>query len=224
MKILVLGDNQTGKTSIIRRFVYNKPPTGYRPTRGIDFHQKTFDISGQPLIVGLWDVIGRAEISSVPKVYFRDAGGILLVCDGKNPNFENLTHWKREIQHKFDCLCTPVPIVLLVNKCDGKNSDVFQINSLLFDQFCIKYHLVGWFRTSSASTDSQLNEAVYALINSILSHDDPRINSDKDAFIKDDETFNLNENKKDSYWDNICYYCDYLIPSLIIPKHNSTYT
>jgi GTPase SAR1 family protein len=59
-----------------------------------------------------------------------------------------IKQWKREIQHKFDLPSNrPVPIVLLVNKCDGKNSGKY------FTLICEHTYLF-----------IQINECLYPMI------------------------------------------------------------
>jgi small GTP-binding protein len=58
LKIVVVGDCGTGKTSIIRRFIHGTFDEDSRPTIGANFFQKSFYIQNSEICLQFWDTTG----------------------------------------------------------------------------------------------------------------------------------------------------------------------
>ena len=57
-KILVIGDQATGKTSMVNRFVNKTFDPVHRATIACDFSLKIVQINGRPLRIQLWEIAG----------------------------------------------------------------------------------------------------------------------------------------------------------------------
>jgi small GTP-binding protein len=84
-KICLLGDYAVGKTSLVRRFVYNLFEDKYLSTIGVKVSRKVVAVprgdEAVELVVMLWDLAGSEEFDSVRASYLRGAAGALVVCD-----------------------------------------------------------------------------------------------------------------------------------------------
>ncbi len=58
-KIVFLGDQGVGKTSIITRFMYDSFDKNYQATIGIDFLSKTMYLEDRTVRLQLWDTAGE---------------------------------------------------------------------------------------------------------------------------------------------------------------------
>ena len=58
-KLVFLGDQSVGKTSIITRFMYDKFDSTYQATIGIDFLSKTMYLDDRVVRLQLWDTAGQ---------------------------------------------------------------------------------------------------------------------------------------------------------------------
>ena len=57
-KLVFLGDQGVGKTSIITRFMYDSFDKNYQATIGIDFLSKTMYLEDRTVRLQLWDTAG----------------------------------------------------------------------------------------------------------------------------------------------------------------------
>ncbi len=83
-KICLLGDFAVGKTSLVRRFVYNKFETDYQATIGVHISRKEVllqDAGAKKVGLVLWDLAGGETFSQMEESYYRGSAGALLVAD-----------------------------------------------------------------------------------------------------------------------------------------------
>jgi len=120
IKIIVVGDMGTGKTSLIRRFVDGSFSEFYRITIGVDFANKTIMIGDKKVEIQLWDIAGQERFGSMTGVYYRESYGSLVVFDViRSSTFEMTKIWKDDIDSKvLTSEGSPIPTVLVANKID----------------------------------------------------------------------------------------------------------
>jgi small GTP-binding protein len=84
-KVCLLGDFAVGKTSLVRRFVYDLFDDRYISTIGVRVSRKTVALPRDGEIVELnmmlWDLAGIDGFDRVRASYLRGASGAVLVCD-----------------------------------------------------------------------------------------------------------------------------------------------
>ncbi|KAJ2629852.1 Ras- protein Rab-6B, partial [Coemansia sp. RSA 1287] len=64
-KLVFLGEQGAGKTSVITRFMYDTFDTTYQATIGIDFLSKTMYLEDRTVRLQLWDTAGQERFRSL---------------------------------------------------------------------------------------------------------------------------------------------------------------
>ena len=93
-KIITIGDSGVGKTSIIRRYVFNNFEDNLS-TIGVNFTFKDATLkNGKEVKIKLIDTAGQEKYKSLSKSYFKNVDGVLFVFafDDKK-SFDNIREW-----------------------------------------------------------------------------------------------------------------------------------
>jgi Ras-related protein Rab-6A len=115
-KIIFLGDQSVGKSSILNRFYQDKFEQEYQATIGLDFHSKNTEINGTTVRLLLYDTAGQEKFKSLIPMYIRDANIILVVYDiTLKDSFTHTEHWVNETK---DLKRDDAIFVLVGNKID----------------------------------------------------------------------------------------------------------
>ena len=121
-KICLIGEGAVGKTSLIKRFVFDQFSDGYLITIGTKITKKEIVIknpeSGEDLtvIMMIWDIMGQKGFREILRdAYFFGAQGAMAVCDvTRKDTLSELEGW---IQSMND-VTKDVPLVFIGNKVD----------------------------------------------------------------------------------------------------------
>jgi Ras-related protein Rab-6A len=160
-KLVFLGDQSVGKTSIITRFMYDNFDRHYQATIGIDFLSKTMYLEDRTVRLQLWDTAGQERFRSLIPSYIRDSSVAVVVYDvTSRASFLNTTKWVEDVRAERG---NDVVICLVGNKTDLGN-DKRQIsteegeekakkNGLLFMECSAKagYNVKSLFRKLATS-------------------------------------------------------------------------
>ena len=115
-KVLLLGNSDVGKSSLILRYVDQVWSDTFVPTIGVDFKVKTLEIENKQIKMQIWDTAGQERFRNVISSYFRGSHGIFLIYDITNrDSFKNLENWLIEIEKNAS---QNVLKILIGNKSD----------------------------------------------------------------------------------------------------------
>ncbi|KAG7225773.1 hypothetical protein INR49_014424 [Caranx melampygus] len=78
-KLVFLGEQSVGKTSLITRFMYDSFDNTYQATIGIDFLSKTMYLEDRTIRLQLWDTAGQERFRSLIPSYIRDSAAAVVV-------------------------------------------------------------------------------------------------------------------------------------------------
>ncbi|XP_069049839.1 ras-related protein Rab-41 isoform X6 [Lepisosteus oculatus] len=115
-KLVFLGEQSVGKTSLITRFMYDSFDNTYQATIGIDFLSKTMYLEDRTIRLQLWDTAGQERFRSLIPSYIRDSAAAVVVYDIANLNsFQQTSKWIDDVRTERG---SDVIIMLVGNKTD----------------------------------------------------------------------------------------------------------
>lgn len=97
--VVMVGDTEVGKTSIIKYFVNDSFDSEQKSTIGALFHTFKTEIKGQPVTIQIWDTAGQEKYRSLGPIYYRKAQAAIVVYDISNQNsFNSLDQWILDVK------------------------------------------------------------------------------------------------------------------------------
>ena len=114
LKILLIGNSDVGKTSIILKYVDNNFSEEHLSTIGIEKKYKEIIKGNYKIILDIYDTAGQERYKVINKSFFNGAKGIIFVYDITNfKSFEGIQNWMKETE-----LYTNFKSILCGNKID----------------------------------------------------------------------------------------------------------
>ena len=168
LKLCLMGESAVGKTSLIRRFVFDQFDDKYITTLGTKVTKKEMKIQdpkNQELLevhLMIWDIMGQQGARQLlQNAYFFGAQGIIAVCDVTRENtLSELHNWVDAVHN----VAEEIPTVFLGNKCD---LDEQQVDSNELKKLASQYEKSVAF-LSSAKTGYNVALAFKTLSEEIL--------------------------------------------------------
>ena len=161
--IITLGDSGVGKTSILRRFIYDIYEDNSMSTIGLSFSFKEIVLQNKKKVkIKIIDTGGQEKYRAVAKTYFKNTDGVLFVyAIDKQKSFDDITEWidlfNRENNDKEG-----FPKILV----EAKNDLERVVDKEISENFA-KERGLGWISTSSKKNDKiddlfqQMAEEIY---------------------------------------------------------------
>lgn len=169
LKVIVVGEMGTGKTSWIRQYVQGFFSEFYKTTIGVDFANKIIKWEdGIEINLQLWDIAGQERYGNMTHVYFQEAVGALVMFDVTRSNsLDMVKDWKSDIDTKvFTSQGTPIPCLLLGNKIDlvpdGKWAQKDEM-----EQYVKDHSFINFFETSARDA-TNIEKAANYLVKYIM--------------------------------------------------------
>lgn len=116
-KTIIIGDCNVGKTSIIKRYLYNKFTTQTDSTIGASFSCTRREEKDRYKKLDIWDTAGQERYRTIINIYYRGADACILVCDlTKKDSIDNLEYWIKDLLERTDN--KEIEVILVGNKTD----------------------------------------------------------------------------------------------------------
>lgn len=112
-----------GKTSLVRRFVFDVFDDKYIQTFGTKVSKKSMTVEGETMDLLLWDILGQKTHEALHEAYYKGAAGALAVCDFTRPEtMKSLKGWLGS----FRSVVGNRPVLILGNKSDLQKEFAFK--------------------------------------------------------------------------------------------------
>lgn len=123
-KVMLLGDIGVGKTSLVRRLVYNCFQHDYKATIGVDVytHDFTLETAAGPIPARelIWDIDGDFGESIFKQIYIKGATAALVIGDcTRKATLASVITLAQTFQDQFPGR----PVILAANKTDLVSDD-----------------------------------------------------------------------------------------------------
>ncbi|CDW74490.1 small gtpase rab7 [Stylonychia lemnae] len=128
LKIIIIGDQGVGKTSLLEAYTLNGLSQHSKPTIGAEFKKKVITLGDSPtplykgveLNLQIWDTAGQERFSSLSTQFYRGSDCCILAFDLTNKeSYDHLHKWIDVVQETTGD--QGIPIILVGNKCDKIN-------------------------------------------------------------------------------------------------------
>ena len=153
LSFILIGDSTVGKTCFLTRYFKNQFNETFLSTIGIDKEIKHVKVGNESYKITLWDTAGQDRFKCLPKKYYQNADGVLLLFDVTNEEtFNNVSNWMKDVKENSSKNVTSengkeseIALYLIGNKIDlpnrviSKEQAETQAKSLGMKYFCLNY-------------------------------------------------------------------------------------
>ncbi|EDV42415.2 uncharacterized protein Dana_GF17026, isoform C [Drosophila ananassae] len=160
-KVIVIGEEGVGKTSLVRRYVEGRFSIRERNTIGLNLSTKEVRVDDRAVTLQIWDTAGQERFLCLSSCFYRGVDCCVLVFDITSlDSFKSLGMWRDQFLIKADPR-DPVnfPFIVLGNKVDLDNSHV---PNNRVKEWCQRNNNISYYETS-AKEGTNLHLAFKAL-------------------------------------------------------------
>lgn len=181
-KIVLIGDQDVGKTQFLLKYTNDYFPETHVASIGVEYKTKTLIKGKYKITLNIWDSAGQEHFKSITKTFFNNTAGIIFIYNiNRRSSFSGPTgikNWIRDAEEygNFEC-------VICGNLIGSENKRVVSFSEL--KELATKKNF-GYFETCP-ETGKNINEAFDYLIDNIIK------NRSEEELVKE---FGIQERKR----------------------------
>jgi len=161
VKVVLLGHQGVGKSSIVLRFVTKNYRQYSESTIGASYMSKLVMVNEKPIKFQIWDTAGQEKFHSLAPMYYRNAAAAILVYDiTKASTFKTLQNWVYELEQRGP---KDIALAIVGNKSDL--TSMREVERSTAEAYARE--IGGIFQETSAKNDEGI-EDVFGLVSEIL--------------------------------------------------------
>lgn len=168
IKIITVGNSETGKSCIIKRYCEKRFVPKYLQTIGIDYGVTKVNLKEREVKLNIFDMSGHVIFHEVRNEFYKDTQGAILVYDVTDKSsFDSLEDWINEIKTDLEAAHSNqfenIVFALCGNKIDKGKRVVDENDARLWA------HLKGYhYFETSASSGAGISEMFETLLGEIV--------------------------------------------------------
>ena len=168
IKLIVLGDSNVGKSSVINRICLEKFDSNTIPTIGPELQNYAIKINDKIIGIHIWDTAGQEAFKAVIKKHYQDADVCLFVYSVNDYNsFNNIRNWYKELlQNNAKAEKNEVISILLGNKKDV-DEDQRKVTKEEGENLAKEYNFFLFKEISCKSENKEEIENIYEILDKI---------------------------------------------------------
>ena len=103
IKVLIVGESNVGKTSLVRQYIENTFSDEKSSTIGYDTVRKEIEINNKLITLLIWDTCGQEQYRTINNMFLKNSKIVIFVYDitNKKSFIELQNYWYPLINHKL---------------------------------------------------------------------------------------------------------------------------
>ena len=165
IKLLLIGDSEVGKTSLLLKYTEHIFPEEHIATIGVEYKDKYIIKDNYNIRLQIWDTAGQERFHSITKNIYRNTNGVIFIYDiTKKETFDNIKNWILDLQSAS----ADIKGIILGNKNDL--TDKREVNMTDLKELGEQYKMP--YMETSAKNNVNVNEGFELIVNELLQDKD----------------------------------------------------
>lgn len=128
-KIVLIGEAEVGKSSLVKKLITNNFYELYTPTLGVEVYPITIETNIGQIKFIVWDCAGKPEFMGLSDGYYLGMNGAIVMASSNIESLETININKQKISN----INNQTPIVTVISKCDLLNEN--NQNFLIIEEY-----------------------------------------------------------------------------------------